>query len=101
MEREVRQAYSTIRDIQAIRKQLIQEGFDPEQYFPSCVGCGYCCLQATCSLGVYFFDNRYPCPALIWNGEQYRCRLAEMYTDDLYIGSGCCSPTNPWRKEKR
>ena len=90
---------STIQNIQSVKNILMQDGIDPEQYFPSCVGCGFCCLQATCSLGVHFFNNRHPCLALNWNGEQYRCQLAEEYKDELYIGSGCCSPLNDWRKE--
>lgn len=92
---------STVDDVQTIRILLEKEGFDPEQYFPSCVGCGYCCLQATCLLGVYFFGDRYPCSALFWNGEQYRCKLAEEYKGKLHIGSGCCFPLNEWRKEVR
>ena len=90
---------STVESINSTRNLLIQEGIDPERYFPSCVGCGYCCLQAKCLLGVYLFDTQYPCPALKWDGERYRCQLAEEYGDDLYIGSGCCEPKNKWRKE--
>jgi len=89
----------TIDNIQSIRHILTQGGIDPEKYFPSCVGCGHCCLEATCLLGVYFFDRLYPCPALIWDGKRYRCQLAEQYGERLYIGSGCCSPLNAWRKE--
>ena len=92
---------STIEAVKSIRNLLTQEEDDPEKYFPSCIGCGYCCLEATCMLGVYFFNTQYPCPALIWDFKQYRCQLAEQYGDDLYIGSGCCSPLNTWRKEVR
>lgn len=92
---------STIKNIQSVREMLIQDGIDPERFFPFCVGCGYCCLQATCLLGVYFFGKQYPCPALHWDGKRYRCQLAEEYKDDLYIGSGCSSPLNEWRKDVR
>jgi hypothetical protein len=37
------------------------------------------------------------CPALFWNGEMYRCRLADDFRDKLYIGEGCFS--SPWRDD--
>lgn len=89
----------TVESINQIRNLLCKEGKDPEEFFPTCVGCGYCCLQATCSLGVEVYGTTYPCPALLWKGKQYRCKLANEYEDILYIGSGCCSPLNSWRKD--
>jgi hypothetical protein len=91
----------TLTDIIELRDMLRKEGKNPEEFFPSCRGCGYCCHQATCSLGVSLFGAIHPCPALIWDGEKYRCKLANDFEDALYIGSGCCSPLNSWRKEKR
>ena len=89
----------TVADISELRDMLRKEGKNPEEFFPSCRGCGYCCHEATCSLGVNLFGSTHPCPALFWNGEMYRCRLAGNFKDALYIESGCCSPLNSWRKE--
>ena len=99
MDSILRMSNLTIEIIESTREKLRKEGIDPEQYFPVCLGCGYCCLQATCSLGVELFGVKYPCPALIWDSTKYRCKLAEDFKDELYIGSGCCSPMNDWRKE--
>jgi len=92
---------STTEDVKAVCDLLKREGLDPEQYFPSCVGCGYCCLQATCMVGMSFYGykNAYPCPGLTWNVNRYICKLADLFKDELYIGSGCCSPKNEWRKK--
>lgn len=94
----------TVIAIVELRNLLIKSGDDPEEFFPSCRGCGYCCHEATCSLGVSLFGSAYPCPALFWNGEMYQCKVlsswhSEDFADRLYIGSGCCSPLNSWRKE--
>lgn len=89
----------TVKSIINLRELLRKEGMDPEDYFPDCIGCGYCCIQSTCLLGVEVFGGKYPCPALFWNGKQYRCKLANGCEEILYIGSGCCSPLNSWRKD--
>lgn len=89
----------TVTNITKVKNMLKKEGIDPEEFFPSCRGCGYCCYEATCSLGVNLFGTTHPCPALIWDGEKYRCKLANDFEDALYIGSGCCSSLNSWRKE--
>jgi hypothetical protein len=77
----------TVKSIINLRELLQKEGMDPEDYFPECVGCGYCCMQSTCLLGVELFSGKYP------------CKLADGCEDVLYIGSGCCSPLNSWRKD--
>lgn len=64
-----------------------------------CVGCGYCCWEATCFLGFKFYGIIHPCPALYWDEYQYRCKLADDFANHLYIGAGCCSPLNTWRKD--
>lgn len=72
-----------------------------------CVGCGFCCLQARCSLSVRIWPNGDgECQALIWDGSRYKCKLALMsgqrgaeYRAALYIGDGCCSSLNSWRLE--
>jgi len=67
-----------------------------------CVGCGYCCLAARCLLSLLTFgyaDRR--CRALEWNGTRYVCLLAKDYGDLLYIGAGCGSSLNSWRKDVR
>jgi len=75
-----------------------------------CVGCGYCCMKAPCSViwrmmlfwtGKPIFIKR--CPALYWNGERYACRLAAVSArarELLVIGAGCTSSLNSWRQEK-
>jgi len=89
----------TIDSVRELRDLLKKSGEDPEKFFPTCRGCGFCCLQATCSLGVNLFGSTYPCPALSWNGKMHRCKLAGDFADRLYIGSGCCSPLNSWRED--
>lgn len=64
-----------------------------------CVGCGYCCLESPCALSMGIYGLRDKCPALFWNGEKYRCKLAEEFNSRLYIGDGCCSPLNTWRQD--
>ena len=63
-----------------------------------CVGCGYCCWESTCSLGFKFYGTTHPCPALYWNGQQYRCKLADDFANHLYISEGCSSSLNTWRR---
>ena len=100
-EEEKLMSNSTFKNIQAVKNSLVLEGIDPEKYFPSCVGCGHCCIESTCVLGIDLFGRHYPCLALHWDGQRYRCRLAEDFPERLYIGVGCCSPLNSWRKEVR
>jgi len=70
-----------------------------------CVGCGYCCIKAMCSIGIaYHGRSEERCPYLVWNGSMYRCRLV---TDNLIdqskltTGFGCTSNMNTWRKNVR
>ncbi len=76
----------------------------------TCVGCGYCCIRATCTYGLH----RHPgakdglCPELEWTGKRYICRMmaatsgmADFYREQLQAGQGCRSYLNPWRKEVR
>ena len=71
-----------------------------------CVGCGYCCIQAPCDVSrrVYGSGIR-DCPALKWNNERYICELCtkdilgERYREELFVGKGCCSNLNSWRRE--
>ncbi|MFV0421900.1 hypothetical protein [Oleidesulfovibrio sp.] len=69
-----------------------------------CVGCGYCCAKAQCAPSNALFGSRRICPALYWNGRQYRCALAEADSAAgslVHVGGGCCSPFNNWRKDIR
>jgi len=70
--------------------------------YPKCVGCGYCCLKAVC-ISV-FADESGRCDYLEWREEEgrYRCALAEedkFFALNVYIGKGCSSTLNTWRKE--
>ena len=69
-----------------------------------CVGCGFCCQQAKCPLGVWCYglaDG--PCPGLVELDGRQRCgpvlwccwedyEREHMAVDVLAIGAGCCSP---------
>lgn len=75
---------------------------EPDQ----CVGCGYCCIKAMCSVGVYFNDGKREdrCPFLVWDEEvnRYFCKLVvdgTIIPEALGIGLGCCSNLNSWRKD--
>ncbi|ABB40242.1 hypothetical protein Dde_3449 [Oleidesulfovibrio alaskensis G20] len=70
----------------------------------ACVGCGYCCVKSQCPPSNALFGPRRICPALYWNGECYRCALAEQSGAVgrlVHVGSGCCSPLNRWRLDVR
>jgi hypothetical protein len=72
--------------------------------FPSCVGCGYCCTKRVCTFGKT--DGRGICTSLYWNEvkRMYRCRLVESHrtmAKVLYVGSGCPSNLNTWRRDVR
>lgn len=67
-----------------------------------CVGCGYCCETATCSLGVFYGSRSSPCDFLIFEDRRYWCRLflaGAEGSDQLYIGAGCCSSLNSKRQD--
>jgi|OpeIllAssembly_1097287.scaffolds.fasta_scaffold00035_23 hypothetical protein len=70
--------------------------------FPTrpCLGCGYCCREARCLLGIstYGFGAGRTCPALHREGGIWRCALANVYHYELAIGEGCCSPLNSDRQ---
>lgn len=65
-----------------------------------CVGCGYCCKKATCTLGLMRFGTQSPCRALIFKEGRYWCSLvlgelnSNPIRDELAIGAGCCSSLN-------
>jgi hypothetical protein len=75
----------------------------------TCVGCGYCCFEKTCTFG----KLRYPkemdgrCPELKWNGKRYRCGMMDLprtgyyYRMELRAGAGCVTSLNPWRDDVR
>jgi len=73
-----------------------------------CVGCGYCCIKATCSAGQRLYGETRPCPALRWDEVENRhfCKLCEFggilgetYREELAVGAGCCmSLFNEWRE---
>ena len=76
-----------------------------------CVGCGHCCLAATCTSGRFRMAQRglesqgTRCAYLSWDGDRYWCGLAgttnELMKKDLGHGDGCCQPLNSWRKDVR
>lgn len=66
-----------------------------------CIGCGYCCLTAQCSLSFLTFGRQPTCPALEWDGSRHWCALAanECAAEMLAVGYGCSSDLNSWRTE--
>ena len=54
-----------------------------------CVGCGYCCKKAPCSLSMRLY-NKEKCPALRYDGKRYWCGIVQ----ELAIGAGCSSDLN-------
>ena len=70
-----------------------------------CVGSGYCCVKATCILGVKKHGQvEGTCPSLRWD-ESHSRHLCGLVVDgevsgwELSIGEGCCAPLNTWRDE--
>ena len=65
-----------------------------------CVKCGFCCIKATCHIGLSHGANPTNCMFLVGNKPgEYSCFLAdkEVYPDikmHLGIGQGCCEPMN-------
>jgi hypothetical protein len=83
-----------------LKKEGIQKRVPHE-----CVGCGYCCLKAPCGYEVmtHGYNNK-RCPELYWDesNNRYKCKAAEKDPEvakNLYIGEGCCSNMNSYRKE--
>lgn len=72
-------------------------------YIRPCVGCGYCCRESQCMIGIVCYGLKDVCPALYYDQHKakYRCKLVEVSTqarEQLYIGAGCCSPLNSDRR---
>jgi hypothetical protein len=68
---------------------------DEVPYRP-CVGCGYCCKKATCTLGLGS-----PCAYLAQHDGRYWCSLiliGAVTDEELAIGAGCCSSLNSDRQ---
>jgi hypothetical protein len=78
---------------------------------PPCIGSGYCCHKAPCGIGVARHGLLPgPCRSLVWSAEDQRhyCgeilnaatpRERERLKEQLYVGEGCCSSLNSWRRE--
>lgn len=59
-----------------------------------CIGCGYCCMKARCSVSYYFLaSDSKRCPALVFSMGRFWCSLASDpdVKKALYIGEGCSS----------
>ena len=78
--------------------------------YPKCIGCGFCCLQAKCTVAVRLYPAASVCPELIWSDKDNRhnCGLMQLpgpvgiaYREELHAGAGCCSNLNTWRKDVR
>lgn len=70
-----------------------------------CTGCGECCRDKTCKMGLDAFpDAESICPALIWKNGRYWCALVKKEASEpgekkiikaLGIGRGCYKNKNP------
>lgn len=65
-----------------------------------CIGCGYCCMQATCVTGLDAYGlARQQCPGLELKEGRFWCRLVtessgeknHLIRTNLCIGAGCSS----------
>ena len=74
----------------------------------TCVGCGFCCIEAKCAVSERLYPSVEICPQLIWDKKdnRYYCDLmripgiiGESYRAELYAGAGCCSNLNSWRHD--
>jgi len=83
-------------DREGLKKILAAMSNAAADPFKKCVGCGYCCLKATCGLGL---DTPEGCEFLQWNGSRYICLQALLHHAELAIGAGCTSSLNTWRKD--
>lgn len=55
-----------------------------------CNGCGQCCLASRCDAAEILFGiSDDICPALRWDGCQYRCEVMERPLDYLNPNAGC------------
>lgn len=72
------------------REECIMSG---RQYKHECCRCGLCCLTATCLVGRVAFgiEAGDPCPALAFDGDESRCKVAanEQMRFAIGIGTGC------------
>jgi hypothetical protein len=67
-----------------------------------CIGCSFCCRSAPCIYGEC--EPGGDCKQLVWDGQRWRCQLVLMsgrYAVALYVGEGCCSALNTFRRENR
>jgi len=70
--------------------------------YPSCVGCGYCCLKGPCVMAPK--DENKRCLHLEWDevAGRYWCKAikaSKTTADSLAAGKGCSSSLNTWRKD--
>jgi len=80
----------------------------------SCIGCGYCCRKAPCSVAMRHGEvlttsprDQKPCSKLVWDGSRWNCGLYEKYAGEpevqrsiageLAFGEGCCSGMNTYQ----
>lgn len=65
-----------------------------------CIGCGYCCQKAQCSLSLRISGQHELCPWLYHNMKRFMCGLAELFPEQIGINTGCCSALNTMRSNK-
>lgn len=75
-----------------------------------CRGCGWCCIQTPCDLARRLNPSiKSECTFLKWDNDKNRY-VCGAYTNakfslqtqikaELFIGAGCCSGLNSWRKD--
>lgn len=81
----------------------MREGLPPAP----CLGSGYCCKKARCTLGAYLHGPGRDCPSLVFKDGRYWCGAVldaegerkQFLIDQLHIGAGCCSSLNSDRQK--
>lgn len=80
------------------------------EYGSPCNGCGWCCHEEVCKIGMHFFDiseSEAPCPAILYIDGRVRCGivvgeealgLEPKVKEALGVGRGC-DASDPWRHE--
>lgn len=84
---------------QILYDKRLSSGACKPQLGSPCNGCGFCCQQEVCELGILILGStQAPCPLLHYEGGRTWCGavmvnqpIQQKLMDALGIGKGCCS----------
>lgn len=79
---------------------------EDDGYAVPCIGCGFCCKEVRCEIGMRVHGPGRNCPSLVakdgrhWCGEVEKAPPSEAakLRASLYVGAGCCSSMNSDRR---